>query len=68
MEFLVRSRVKQITSLDERLADQLRQITEKLNNLPPGPERTETLKNAEKLRRAAEMYNYLFSGELQPPK
>jgi hypothetical protein len=36
--------------------------------LPPGPERTETLRKAEKLRNAADMYNYLFSSELRPPE
>jgi hypothetical protein len=33
----------------------------------PGPERTEALKRAEKLRQAANTYNYLFSSELKGP-
>ncbi len=37
-------------------------------SLPPGPERTEALRKAEKLRNAADMYNYLFSSELRPPE
>ena len=36
--------------------------------LPPGPERNEALRKAEKLRNATDMYNYLFSSELSPPK
>jgi hypothetical protein len=37
-------------------------------SLPPGPERTEALRKAEKLRNAADIYNYLFSTELRPPE
>jgi hypothetical protein len=37
-------------------------------DMPPGPERTEALKKAEKLRYAADVYNYLFSNELKPPE
>jgi hypothetical protein len=33
----------------------------------PGPDRTEALKRAEKLRQAANTYNYLFSSELKRP-
>ncbi len=37
-------------------------------SLPPGPERTGALRKAERLRNAADMYNYLFSSELRPPE
>jgi hypothetical protein len=37
-------------------------------SLPPGRKRTEALKKAEKLRNAADFYNYLFSSELRPPE
>ena len=37
-------------------------------SLPPGPERTEALRKSEKLRNAADMYNYPFSRELSPPE
>ena len=37
-------------------------------SLPPGPERTKALRKAEKLRNAADLYNYLFSSELRPPE
>jgi hypothetical protein len=36
-------------------------------SMPAGSERTEALAKAEKLRYAAEVYNYLFSSELKPP-
>jgi hypothetical protein len=37
-------------------------------NLPPGPERAQARKKAEKLRHAGDTYNYLFSDELKPPE
>ncbi|HKH00566.1 MAG TPA: hypothetical protein VKB08_07590 [Bradyrhizobium sp.] len=37
-------------------------------NLPPGPERAQARKKAEKLRHARDTYNYLFSDELKPPE
>jgi len=37
-------------------------------SLPPGPERTKALRKTEKLRNAADIYNYLFSSELRPPE
>jgi len=63
----LRRRVEQTTSLDERLTDHLRQIEERVKNLPPGPERIEALKKAEKLRHAVAVYNYFLSNELKPP-
>jgi hypothetical protein len=36
--------------------------------LPPGPERTEALNKATRLRNAADTYSYLFSNELDTPK
>jgi hypothetical protein len=35
--------------------------------MPPGPERTEALNKATRLRNAAETYGYLFSSELSGP-
>jgi hypothetical protein len=63
----LRRRVEQTTSLDERLADHLRQIEERVKNLPPGPERIEALKKAEKLRHGVAVYNYFLRNELKPP-
>jgi hypothetical protein len=36
-------------------------------SLPPGPKRTEALKKADRLCRAADIYGYVFSTELKPP-
>jgi hypothetical protein len=36
-------------------------------SMPAGSDRTEALAKAEKLRYAAEVYDYLFSSELKPP-
>ena len=60
-------RTKETTSLDERVMEQLRQVRQRLKNMPPGPERTEALKKEERLRHAADSYHYLFSSELKPP-
>ena len=64
---MLRRRVEQTTSLDERVTEQLRQVRQKLKNMPSGPRRTEALKKEERLHHAADSYNYLFSSELKPP-
>jgi hypothetical protein len=61
-------RRKETTSLDERVMEQLRQVRQRLKNMPPGPERTEALKKEKRLRHAADSYHYLFSSELKPPE
>jgi hypothetical protein len=37
-------------------------------SLPPGSERIEALKKADRLRNAADVYRYVFSTELRPPE
>jgi len=37
-------------------------------SLPPGPERAEALKKADRLRNAADIYRYVFSRDLKPPE
>jgi hypothetical protein len=41
---------------------------EEAEKMHPGPDRTDALKRAEKLRQAANTYNYLFSSELRRPE
>jgi hypothetical protein len=41
---------------------------EEAEKMHPGPDRTDALKRAEKLRQAANTYNYLFSSELKRPE
>jgi hypothetical protein len=36
--------------------------------MPRGPGRDEALMKADRLRYAADVYNYLFSNELKPPE
>jgi hypothetical protein len=36
--------------------------------LPPGSERTEALRKADRLCNAADIYRYVFSTELKPPE
>jgi hypothetical protein len=43
------------------------QAAREAQNLPPGPERIEAMKKADRLCHAADNYNYLFSCELKPP-
>jgi len=50
--------------LDAKAIDALMEA----QNMPPGSARTEALKKAEKLCRAADTYKYLFSNELKPPE
>ena len=49
--------------LDAKAVDALLEA----QKLPPGRDRTEALKRAEKLRQSASTYNYLFSSELKRP-
>jgi hypothetical protein len=37
-------------------------------DLPPGSERTEALRKADQLGKAADIYRYVFSRELRPPE
>jgi len=39
-----------------------------VRSLPPGLERIEALKKADQLRKAADVYRYVFSTELRPPE
>jgi hypothetical protein len=50
--------------LDVKAVDALMEA----QSMPPGPERIEALKKADKLRHAADTYRYLFSSELKPPE
>ena len=52
---------------DRDLKAKAMQAVAKAKKMRPGPERTEALKRAEKLRQAANTYNYLFSSELKRP-
>jgi hypothetical protein len=62
-------RVKQITSLDERLAEQARQIRTQAEGLPQGSKERESLMRKARLAdTASHMNEWLTSPGLQPPK
>ena len=50
--------------LDDKAIDALMAA----QNMPPGPEQTEALKEADKLHRAANTYKHIFSNELKAPE
>jgi hypothetical protein len=41
---------------------------EEARNMPPGPERAKALNKADRLRYAADIYDYLFSSKPKPPE
>ena len=64
-----RRRVKQPTSLDERLAEQSRQIRTQAEALPHGSKEREGLvRKARQADTASHMNEWLTSPGLQPPK
>ena len=64
-----RRRVKQTTSLDERLAEQARQIRTQAEALPHGSrERQSLVRKARQADTASHMKEWLTSPGLQPPK
>ena len=66
MEVSMRRPVK--PSLDERLAEQARQIEERIKNLPPGKEREEMIRKARLTKTALHMNQWMSSPGLQAPK
>ncbi len=52
---------------DRDLTTKAMEALAEAQKMHPGPERTEALKGADKLRQAANTYNYLFSSELRRP-
>jgi hypothetical protein len=53
---------------DPELDAEAIEALEKAQNLPPGKERSEALKQAGRLRNAASTYKHIFSKELKPPE
>ena len=61
-----RRRIRQITSLRERLAAFAEQARAKASHLPPGSERFELLKKARQADTAARIDAWINSAELPP--
>ena len=63
-----RRRIKQTTSLDERLTQQLQQIKEQVGTMPSGRARDEMMRTARQAETAARLNEWLSSPGLQAPK
>jgi len=61
-----RRRIKHESSLEERLANQARQLRERAETLPRGAEREELLRKARQTETASHMSEWLSSPGLQP--
>lgn len=62
-----RRRFKNEATLAERLAADTKNLQERAEALPPGPERDELLKRARQNEAAVHMTEWLTSSGLQPP-
>jgi hypothetical protein len=63
-----RRRVKQIQSLEDRLAEEAKRLREKAKLLPPGAARETLLRKARQAETGSHISEWLRSPELQPPK
>ena len=63
-----RSRFKQTTSLEERLAEEARRLREEAELLPHGPVREAALRKARHAEAGARINDWLRSPGLEPPK
>ena len=62
-----RRRLRQTTSLQDRLETWSRQVRERAESLPPGPERDELLRKLKQAHTAADIDGWAKSPGLQPP-
>jgi predicted RNase H-related nuclease YkuK (DUF458 family) len=63
-----RRRFKQITSLEQRLAEEAQRLREQAKKLPPGPDQERLLRKAREDEMVAQMTDWITSPGLQPPK
>jgi hypothetical protein len=63
-----RRRVRQITSLRDRLASFAKEVRERASLLPPGEERADLLRRARQADSASHLDEWVNSPGLQPPK
>ena len=63
-----RRRVKQIQSLEDRLAEEAKRLREKAKSLPLGAARETLLRKARQAETGSHISEWLRSPELQPPK
>jgi len=63
-----RRRVKQIQSLEDRLAEEAKRLRKEAKLLPPGAARESLLRKARQAETGSHISEWLRSAELQPPK
>jgi hypothetical protein len=63
-----RRRIKQILTLEERLAEEAKRLREEAKKLPPGPSREDLLRKAREDETVARMAEWITSPGVQPPK
>ena len=62
-----RRRLKQTTSLEERLAAEAKRLRETAESLPPGIEREHAIRKARQAETGSHINDWLRSPGLQPP-
>jgi hypothetical protein len=65
---MMRRRLKQTLSLEERLAEEAKRLREEAKLLPPGPQRETLLRKARQCDTGSHMSEWLRSPELRPPE
>ncbi len=65
---MLRRRVKQIQSLEERLAEEAKRLRKEAKRLPPGAAREALLQKARQAETGSHISEWLRSPELPPPK
>ena len=65
---MLRRRIKQSLSLEERLSQEAKRLREEAKLLPPGAAREALLRTARQAETGSHMSEWLSSPELQPPK
>ena len=59
---------KQLTTLQDRLTAWADDVRKQAETMAPGPEQDALLKKIAQADKATELYNWINSPELQPPK
>jgi hypothetical protein len=63
-----RQRIKQILSLEERLAQEAKRLREQAKTLPSGPDREAILRKARQAETGSHMTEWIMSPGLRPPE
>ncbi len=63
-----RRRIKQVTSLNQRLGEEAQRLRKQAQGTPPGIERERLIRRARQAETAGRMNDWLASPGLRPPK